>query len=92
MYDAIVIGVGGMGSATLFHFARAGAKVLGLEQFGIPHAFGSSHGSTRIIRMSYEKGSEYDPLLRMANQFWRQLEDVSGRTVVHTAGGLDIGP
>ena len=92
MFDAIVIGVGAMGSATLFHLARAGAKVLGLEQFGIPHAFGSSHGSTRIIRLSYDKGSEYVPLLRIAYRYWRELEDVSGRTVLHITGGLDIGP
>ncbi len=92
MYDAIVIGVGGMGSATLFHLARGGASVLGLEQFGIPHPFGSSHGSTRIFRLAYDKGSEYVPLLRIAYQYWRELEEVTGRIVLHTTGGLDIGP
>ena len=92
MYDAIVIGIGGMGSATLYHLSRSGASVLGLEQFGIPHAFGSSHGSTRIIRLSYDKGPEYVPLLRSAYRYWRDLEDQSGRTVVHITGGLDIGP
>lgn len=92
MYDAIVIGVGGMGSATLYHLARGGANVLGLEQFGIPHALGSSHGSTRIIRLSYDKGSEYVPLLRAAYRHWHELEDASGTTVVHITGGLDIGP
>ncbi len=92
MYDAIVIGVGGMGSATLFHLAQNGANVMGLEQFGIPHAFGSSHGSTRIIRLPYSKGSEYVPLLRAAYRYWRKLEDVSGETVLHVTGGLDIAP
>ena len=43
LYDLIVIGVGGMGSATVYHAARRGLKVLGLEQFDIPHAQGSSH-------------------------------------------------
>ena len=52
MYDAIVIGVGGMGSATVYQLARDGCRVLGLEQFGTPHAFGSSHGSIRIIRLA----------------------------------------
>ena len=92
MLDAIVIGVGGMGSATLFHLARSGAKVMGLEQFGIPHAFGSSHGSTRIIRKPYASGSEYVPLLRAAYRLWRELEDLSGRPILHITGGLDIGP
>ena len=92
MLDAIVIGVGGMGSATLFHLARSRARVMGLEQFGIPHAFGSSHGSTRIIRKSYTNGSEYVPLLRAAYRLWRELEDLSGRSILHVTGGLDIGP
>jgi len=48
MFDAIVVGLGGMGSATLYHLARRGLRVLGLEQFSIPHVFGSSHGLTRI--------------------------------------------
>ena len=32
-YDAIVIGIGGMGSAALYHLARRGRRVLGIEQF-----------------------------------------------------------
>ena len=92
MYDAIVIGVGGMGSATLYHLARSGGRVLGLEQFGIPHAFGSSHGSTRIIRLAYSEGPEYVPLLRAAYRYWRELEAVSGRSILKITGGLDIGP
>ena len=78
IYDAIVIGIGGMGSATLFHLARGGCTVLGLEQFSIPHQFGSSHGSTRIIRLAYSEGDEYVPLMRSAYEYWRELEEISG--------------
>ena len=92
MYDAIVLGVGGMGSATVFHLAKLGCKVLGLEQFDIPHALGSSHGSTRIIRMAYSEGSEYVPLLRAAYRHWREIEAVAGAELLHVTGGLDIGP
>ena len=91
-YDAIVIGVGGMGSATLFHLAGSGCRVLGLEQFGIPHQFGSSHGSTRIIRLAYSEGDEYVPLMRSAYEYWRELERLSGKSILHLTGGLDIGP
>ncbi len=91
MYDAIVIGAGGMGSATLYHLACSGCKVLGLEQFGVPHAFGSSHGSTRIIRLAYSEGNEYVPLLRAAYQYWRELEGASGESILHVTGGLDVG-
>ena len=49
-YDTIVIGVGGMGSATLYHLARRGLRVLGIERYDIPNEMGSSHGITRMIR------------------------------------------
>ncbi len=92
MHDAIVIGVGGMGSATLYHLAKSGASALGLEQFDVPHAFGSSHGSTRIIRLAYCEGPEYVPLLRAAYRHWRELEELTGESILHVTGGLDIGP
>jgi len=94
MYDAIVVGLGGMGSATLYHLARSGHRVLGLEQFQIGHALGSSHGSTRIIRLAYSEGPEYVPLLQAAYRYWRELErsaDLDG-PLLHVTGGLDIGP
>ena len=91
-YDAIVVGVGGMGSAATYHLARGGARVLGLERFDVPHEFGSSHGLTRIIRLAYSEGSHYVPLLRDAYRLWRELEEVSGESILRVTGGLDIGP
>ena len=91
-YDAIVIGVGGMGSATVYHLAKSGARVLGLERFTVPHPFGSSHGLTRIIRLAYSEGSHYVPLLRDAFRRWRELEGVTGASILRVTGGLDIGP
>ena len=81
-----------MGSATLFHLADSGCKALGLERFGLPHAFGSSHGSTRIIRLAYSEGPEYVPLLRAAYGYWRALEELAGVPILRLTGGLDIGP
>ena len=91
IYDAIVIGVGGMGSATLYHLARRGAKVLGIEQFDIPHDFGSSHGETRIIRLAYAEHPDYVPLLRRAYQLWRELESAGGERLLLITGGIDAG-
>lgn len=54
VYDAIVVGLGGAGSAALYHLALQGWNVLGLEQFDIGHGLGSSHGETRIIRGAYQ--------------------------------------
>ena len=91
MYDVIVIGVGGMGSATAYHLARRGATVLGLEQFDIPHDFGSSHGLSRIIRLAYAEDARYVPLLRRAYELWRELEHRAGERLLLITGGIDAG-
>jgi sarcosine oxidase len=90
-YDLIVIGVGGMGSATVYHAARRGLNVLGLEQFDIPHALGSSHGINRIIRLAYYEDSRYVPLLRRAYALWRELENRVGERLLFITGGIDAG-
>ena len=91
-YDAIVLGVGGMGSASLYHLARRGLRVLGLEQYDIPNEMGSSHGVTRIIRRAYYEDPSYVPLLSRSYQLWRELEAVSGESLLVTTGSIDAGP
>lgn len=91
-YDAIVIGVGGMGSAALLQLARRGLSVLGLERFDVPHEMGSSHGITRIIRLAYYEHPSYVPLLKRAYELWRELEKNAGEQLLYITGGLDIGP
>lgn len=90
-YDAIVVGVGGMGSATVYHLARRGARVLGLEQFDIPHDRGSSHGVNRIIRLAYMEHPSYVPLLRRAYELWREIENIAGERLLIITGGIDAG-
>lgn len=92
MYDVIVVGVGGMGSAAVYHLARRNVSVLGLEQFDIPHEFGSSHGISRIIRLAYSEGAFYVPLLVRAYELWRELEEQAGERLLIITGGLDAGP
>jgi sarcosine oxidase len=91
-YDAIVIGVGSMGSSTVYHLARRGAKVLGLEQFGIPHPWGSYPGVNRIIRLTYWEHPLYVPLLRRAYELWREIENLSGERLLFITGNVDAGP
>ncbi len=90
-YDVIVIGVGGMGSATVYHLARRGLSVLGLERFDIPHELGSSHGHSRIIRLAYAEHPNYVPLLRRAYALWHELEDMAGEKLLIVTGGIDAG-
>ena len=90
-YDVVVVGVGGMGSAALYHLARRGKRVLGLERFDIPHELGSSHGITRIIRLAYFEHPAYVPLLRRAYELWRELEAEAGEQLLHVTGTVEGG-
>ena len=90
IYDAIVIGAGGMGSATAYCLAKSGADVLVLEQFQRGHTFGSSHGETRIIRFFYDKAF-YTELMKTAYAEWRNLESVSGKSLLFITGSVGIG-
>jgi sarcosine oxidase len=91
-FDAIIIGVGGMGSATAYHLAKRGWKVLGLERYAIPHDMGSSHGYSRMIRYTLQEHPSYVPLVRRAYELWHELEDAAGETLVVTTGSVRAGP
>ncbi len=90
IYDAIVIGAGGMGSASAYHLAKSGADVLVLEQFQRGHTLGSSHGATRIIRFFYDKPF-YTELMKTAYAEWRDLESVSGKSLLFITGSVCLG-
>jgi len=89
-FDAIVIGVGGMGSAAAYHLARRGLRVLGLDRFEIPNEQGSSHGITRAIRLAYAEDPAYVPLLPRAYEGWRELETEADKQLLHITGSMDI--
>lgn len=91
VFEHIVIGAGGMGSAAIYELARRGKRVLGLEQFAIPHELGSSAGSTRIFRFAYFEHPSYVPLMRVSLERWLALERDFGERLITVTGGLDMG-
>jgi sarcosine oxidase len=91
IYDAIVVGLGGMGSATTYQLAGRGKRVLGLERHTAAHDRGSSHGRSRIIRQAYFEDPAYVPLLLRAYELWEQLERETGEELMTLTGGLMIG-
>ena len=91
-YDIIILGAGAMGCAAASHLARRGRSVLAIEQFGIAHDRGSSHGRSRVIRKAYFEDPRYVPMLLAAYELWRELERDTGRRLLHTVGCLNIGP
>jgi sarcosine oxidase len=87
-WDVIVVGLGGMGSATAYHLAQRGQRVLGLEAREPVHDKGSSHGDSRLIRKVYKEGARYVPLLLRAYELWSDLERRSGKRLLTTTGGI----
>jgi sarcosine oxidase len=90
-YDVVVLGLGALGSGAAYWLSKRGARVLGLEQFELGHARGSSHDWSRIIRLSYFTPA-YVRLAKEAYSAWHSLERDAGEAVVFKTGGLDIGP
>ncbi|WP_394738971.1 N-methyl-L-tryptophan oxidase [Natronococcus roseus] len=91
-YDAIVLGVGGIGSAATAHLATRGADVLGLERYDVPHDYGSSHGRSRMFRLAYAEDPAYVPLAKRAADLWDDLEDSTDRRLFYRTGSVDAGP
>ena len=91
-FDYLVLGLGGAGSAALYHLARRGHHVAGLDRFPIAHDRGSSHGHTRLIRQSYFEHPSYVPLVQRAFELWEQLSEEHGRDVYYETGIIEAGP
>ena len=90
-YDAIVVGLGAMGSSAAYQLARRGHRVLGLDAFQLGHTLGSSHGESRIIRMAYYEHPSYVPLLRRAYELWEATQADVGHELLRLTGGVFIG-
>jgi sarcosine oxidase len=91
-WDAIVVGLGAIGSGAAYWLSRRlGDRVLGVEQFELGHRNGAGQDHSRIIRLSYHR-PDYVRLARRAYAAWAEVEADSGTTIVTRTGGLDIGP
>jgi sarcosine oxidase len=89
--DAIVVGLGAMGSAALRSLAGRGLRPLGLERWEPGHDRGSSHGRSRVIRQAYFEHTDYVPLLREAYAGYERLERDAGTRLLVRTGGLFAG-
>jgi sarcosine oxidase len=81
-----------MGAAAGWRLAERGAQVVCFDRHSPPHAFGSSHGESRITRTAYFEGPWYVPLLQETFPLWRELEAGSGSDLLTLTGALMIGP
>jgi sarcosine oxidase len=89
-FDVIILGLGAMGSSTLYQLAKKDCRVLGIDQFSPPHVNGSTHGDTRITRLAIGEGEEYVPLAMRAHEIWPEIEREAGKQLRFRTGGLVI--
>jgi sarcosine oxidase len=89
--DVIVIGLGAMGAALAWRLARRGVGIIGLDRYRPPHALGSTHGRSRIIREAYFEHPHYVPVVQRAFSLWAELEAESRTRLYQATGGLMIG-
>jgi len=89
--EVIVVGLGAMGAALAWRLARRGVRVVGLDRYHPPHALGSTHGRSRIIREAYYEHPHYVPMVQRAFGLWAELEAESRTRLYQPTGGLMIG-
>ena len=89
-FDAIVIGLGAMGSAALYQLAKRGKAVLGIDQFSPPHSHGSTHGESRIIRKAIGEGEQYVPIVLRSYELFREIEKEAAVELLTITAGLTL--
>jgi len=85
----VVVGAGVMGLAAAHALAHAGCEVVVHEQFGPGHAYGSSHGRSRIFRLAYRE-PYWVRLAQEALARWRELEAETGEQLLKLDGLVEI--
>lgn len=91
-YDLIIIGSGSVGSAAGYYATQAGLKVLMIDAHRPPHAEGSHHGDTRLIRHAYGEGERYVPLVLRAQTLWDELAKLTEERIFERTGIINPGP
>jgi len=89
--EVAVVGAGLLGSATARALGARGVHAVALEQFDPGHARGSSHGATRIFRLSHPD-PDYVRMAVSAQRAWARLQEDAGEQLLVRTGGLDAGP
>lgn len=86
-----VIGTGSIGAMTLWQLAERGITATGYDLYAPGHDRGAAGGDSRLFRMAYAEGSEYDGALRSARALWSSLEQESGRRIFIPCGVATVG-
>jgi len=90
-FDVIVLGLGANGSSALYNLSKQNKTIMGIDRYAPPHAFGSSHGESRIIRQAYHENPMYVPFVKEAYKLWNDIEKESGKQLLLKTGGIMLG-
>mmetsp|Transcript_50066 Transcript_50066/g.128874 ORF Transcript_50066/g.128874 Transcript_50066/m.128874 type:complete len:397 (-) Transcript_50066:50-1240(-) len=88
--DCIVVGGGVMGLSVARAVAKTGRSCTLLERKSIANSEGSSHGASRINRISYPQ-RHYMQMAIAARKQWAELEEESGRPLHVRTGSVFAG-
>jgi sarcosine oxidase len=88
--EVLVVGAGIAGLATAYELARTGTQVAVVEQFALGHDRGSSHGASRVFRLSYPAVS-WVKMAQAAQAGWRRYESELGAPLLRRTGSVDVG-
>lgn len=86
----VVVGGGPLGAAAAWQLARRGVQVMLLERFGLRHRTGPGRDGCRIYRPTGADRAQVR-LAEEAGALWRELEAVTGASLLHLTGGVDHG-
>jgi sarcosine oxidase len=90
--DVAIIGLGAMGSSVAYRLSQRGKSVVGFDLATPPHALGSTHGESRIIREAYFEHPLYVPIVQKSYECWNELQEATGERLLLGTGGLLLGP
>jgi sarcosine oxidase len=88
--EVAIVGAGLLGLAAGRALAARGRDVVILEQAEVGHDRGGSKGSCRIFRLGYPE-PDYVRAARQARELWHELEQQTGRKILHPAPHLTFG-
>jgi sarcosine oxidase len=88
--DVVVVGSGVTGAMAAKALAERGRHTLLLERYRLGNRHGSSHGPSRIVRVT-DYHPDYVRLNRLALRGWEELQAAAGETLLVRTGNLEIG-
>lgn len=90
--DLAIVGGGLMGLSTAWAAAKRGASVTLVDPRPTINDHNASNDESKVFRFAYARQREYVQLAKRALPLWRQLEDETGRQLLHQTGLIMFGP